>query len=63
MDGAFSVGLGAVNMLMPIGGNNGMAFPQTDCPMGQVGKAQRIRASTGIDAFGLGCAAPGLTFD
>jgi cysteine-rich repeat protein len=49
--------------LMPIGGNNGVPFPQTDCPAGQVATVQRLRASTGVDAFGLGCSAVALTFD
>ena len=62
-DGAFSLQLGAPDPLMPIGGNGGMPFPQTDCPAGQVATVQRLRASTGIDAFGLGCSAVALTFD
>ena len=62
-DGAFSLEIGAPEPLMPIGGGNGVPFPQTDCPAGQVATVQRLRASTGVDAFGLGCSAVALTFD
>ena len=58
----FSLGVGAKTNLAPIGGNGGNAFPQTDCPAGQVANRQRGRAGNDLDQFGLGCAIPGLTF-
>ena len=62
-DGAFGLGLGAPDVLMPIGGGGGVPFAQTDCPVGQVATVQRLRASTGVDAFGLACSTLTLTFD
>ena len=61
-DGGFSVGLGAATPLMAVGGAGGVAFMQTDCPMGQVGGVQRLRANTLITAFGLGCSAVSLGY-
>jgi hypothetical protein len=37
-----------------------VAFAQTDCPAGQVGNAQNLRADAMIRAFGLGCASVSL---
>jgi len=58
----FSVAIGAPAALMPIGGDGGTPFPQTDCPAGQVANRQRGRASNDLDQFGLGCAIVGLIF-
>ena len=54
--GTFSLGLGATTPLPAVGGVGGVAFAQTNCPVGQVASAQNLRASTTIPAFGLGCA-------
>ena len=61
MDGSFSVGLGPASPLPAVGGAGGLPFPQTDCPAGQVGNAQNLRADATIAAFGLGCAAVSLS--
>ena len=60
--GMFGAGTGAVTQLPVIGAPGGMAFPQTNCPMGQVVSTQRLRATTVITAFGVGCSAVGLGF-
>jgi hypothetical protein len=46
----------------PVGGTGGIAFPNTDCPAGQV--ATRLMAHTGGDVHGvsLGCRPPRLTY-
>ena len=62
VDGTFSIGLGMVGALPAIGGAGGVAFAQTNCPAGQVGAAQNLRATATIVAFGLGCAAVSLAF-
>ncbi len=62
VDGRFSVAPGAATPLMAIGGAGGAAFVQTDCPIGQVGAAQRLRAGTLINAFGYGCNAVSLGY-
>jgi cysteine-rich repeat protein len=62
MDGSFSVAPGPAIDLAGVGGNGGAPFPPTSCPPGQVATAQRVRASAGVDAFGLGCSAAALTF-
>jgi len=62
MDGGFSVGVGPASPLQAIGGAGGLPFAQTDCPPGQVGSAQNLRADATIAAFGLGCAAVDLAF-
>ena len=54
-DGTFSLGLGPVSQMVTVGNPGGVPFAQTNCPMGQVASAQRLRASTVIHAFGLGC--------
>ena len=61
-DGTFSIGLGILTPLMVVGAVGGMPFAQTNCPMGQVAAAQRLRASAVITAFGLGCSAVSLGF-
>ena len=61
-DGTFTIGPGPVTPLMVVGNPGGVAFPQTNCPMGQVGSAQRLRASTVINAFGLGCTTVALGY-
>ncbi len=61
IDGSFSVSLGMASALPAIGGPGGLPFLQTDCPAGQVGAAQNLRANAAIAAFGLGCVAVSLT--
>jgi cysteine-rich repeat protein len=60
MGGTFSVAPGPASPLPAVGGAGGLAFAQTDCPAGQVGNAQNLRADAMIRAFGLGCASVSL---
>jgi cysteine-rich repeat protein len=62
IDGKFAIGVGAVTQLMAVGGAGGMPFMLASCPMGQVAGAQRLRASTVLTAFGLGCSAVSLGY-
>ncbi len=62
IDGTFSIATGMVTPLAAVGGGGGMAFPQTNCPAGQVASAQRLRVNTAVSAFGLGCTVVGLGF-
>jgi hypothetical protein len=57
-----TLSIGSITDLPAAGGIGGMAFPTTDCPVGQVATVARIRAGDGIDAFGLACSTPELTF-
>ena len=61
-DGAWSIAPGPTGTLPAIGGNGGQPFAQANCPAGQVGSMQRIRAGDSVDAFGIGCSAIGLAF-
>jgi hypothetical protein len=58
----YTLSVGAASSLAAAGGSGGSAFPRTDCPSGQVATMARIRAGDSIDAFGLGCSTPSLTF-
>ncbi len=59
----YSVSRGAViTDLPPAGGDGGMAFPDTDCPAGEVATIAEIRAGDAIDALGLGCQLPALVY-
>ena len=60
--GVFTIGPGTATQLMVVGAAGGMPFAPASCPMGQVATAQRLRASTVIAAFGLGCSAVSLGF-
>jgi hypothetical protein len=58
--GAWKVSRGTVTYLPAIGGTGGTAFPQTDCPAGQVARVSRVRAGDSLDGIGLGCATPAI---
>lgn len=58
----FVVNVGAVSTAPPAGGTGGTAFPNTDCPAGQIASEVRIRSLDSIDAFGVGCVVPRLTY-
>ncbi|HEY0137128.1 MAG TPA: hypothetical protein VGB85_23755, partial [Nannocystis sp.] len=60
--GAFTIGVGPATQLMVVGAVGGMPFMPTSCPIGQVAGAQRLRAGTVVNAFGLGCSAVSLGF-
>lgn len=59
---AYVIAVGTAVDLAPVGGDGGSAFDQTDCPLGSVAVVSNIRASDGVDAFGLGCSEPALEF-
>ncbi|MCA9634959.1 MAG: DUF4215 domain-containing protein [Myxococcales bacterium] len=61
-ENGYSIALGAIEYLPSIGGNGGTAFPEHQCPNGQVATRQRGRAGNDLDAFGLGCGIISLNF-
>jgi hypothetical protein len=58
----YTLSIGQVTSIDPIGGPGGMTGPQVDCPAGSVAIGSNVRAGQAVDAFGLSCAKPTLTF-
>jgi hypothetical protein len=56
----YTLTLGAVTSIDPIGGMGGVIFPQINCMTGGVAVGSVLRAGTAIDAFGLACAPASL---
>jgi hypothetical protein len=56
------VDIGAVTTTMPVGGTGGVAFPTTDCAAGHVAVLMRVHAGDAVEAFGLTCNAPRLSY-
>jgi hypothetical protein len=53
--GSYSVSLGTVVSLPPIGGNGGSAFPREDCPPDQVARGSSGQSGDLIDALAVTC--------
>jgi len=60
IDGSLNFVVGVPTNLAACGGTGGSAFPQTNCPTGQVATVSRTRVSGLLEAFGLGCSQPRL---
>ncbi|MCZ7680289.1 MAG: hypothetical protein M5U28_16585 [Sandaracinaceae bacterium] len=45
-----------------VGGTGGVAFPATDCPVGQVATRVRVHSGDFVNGFGLGCQVPRLSY-
>ncbi len=60
--GNYSVTIGSVTMLPGVGDTGGNAFPDTHCPAGEVATENHLRCGDGVDAFGIGCSMPVLTY-
>jgi hypothetical protein len=58
----YALSVGVVAIMASVGDTGGDAFPNTDCPMGEIATGSRIRAGDYVDALGLVCAKPLLTF-
>ncbi len=59
---AYTLSIGQLTSIDPIGGAGGMLGPQINCAAGSVALGTVVRAGQAIDAFGLSCAKPALTF-
>jgi hypothetical protein len=57
---SFTLSVGPVSELSPLGGAGGNPFDSIDCPAGQVAAGDEGRAAFTLNAFGLLCAAPSL---
>ncbi len=59
---AFSISRGAITDLSSVGGTGGDPFSATDCPGNQFATLAHIQAGDSIDALGLGCQQPSLSY-
>jgi hypothetical protein len=60
--GNFSVSVGTAAAIPGVGDQGGATFPDIPCPAGMVATENHLRAGDGIDAFGIGCTTPQLTY-
>ena len=57
---AYTLSIGTMSAIDPIGGAGGMIFPPINCNPGGVAIGSIVRAGIAIDSFGLACAPPSL---
>jgi hypothetical protein len=59
---SYSLVIGGGKSIAPIGGFGGQAYPPINCPAGAIATTSIVRAGLALDAFGLACATPTLTY-
>jgi hypothetical protein len=60
--GSYSITIGNVTALAPVGGTGGSPFPERLCAEGHVGVSHFGREGLDLDAFGILCQRPVLTY-
>lgn len=60
--GSYLVSIGATTVLPDVGDMGPSSFDDTRCPKGEVATENHLRSGDFIDAFGLGCSKPVVTY-